>query len=160
MKAYKRNGILKILKALICGLVVGCAPDEICFSENTSLVEVNFVEELYAGTDSAEVVNDTLIFYSVKALGTDSIFVEQDTLTFLSLPVNTADTITWYLFDSERGMDSLELRYRRMQRFISEDCGPEQIFDELKPGTSSFDSVVVTNTLLNAQISNNVEVFY
>ncbi len=161
MKVYLRNWQRGSIVPFLLGAVLGsCAPDEICFSDNTTLVQLEFLTIQYEGTDSAEVVNDTLIFNSITAQATDSVFVEGDTLAKLALPVNTADTVTWFLFDSDRGMDSLQLSYRVFRRLISEECGPEQIFDELNLGSTSFDSVVIIAPLLNQQIAKNVEVYY
>lgn len=149
----------RILAVILWGTILSCAPDELCFTDNTTLVEIKFLKTIYAGTDSATLENDTLIFNSVKALDTDSVFLSADTLSALSLPINTGADRTVFLFDSDQGMDTLELTYKRFQRFISEECGPEQIIDSLNSGQVSFDSVVVVNKLLNEGIPINVEIY-
>ncbi len=142
-------------------LLSGCAPDENCFTSNSTQVKIQFLQILNPGTDSAESVVDEVIFNSIIARGTDSIFVEDDTLSKVVLPINTAANETLYIFDTDQGLDCLALRYERFPRLISVDCGPEQIIDSLSLGSFSFDSAAVTNTLLIdvPELTENVEVF-
>ena len=138
---------------------VACSPDEICFTDHDTQVKINFKKEIYSGTDSAFFENDTLIFIRITALDTDSIFVESDTLSRVVLPVNTGVNITTFIFDSDQGSDTLELRYQRQQRLISVDCGPEQVIDNLEAGAFTFDSLKIMNPILLVQENTNVEVY-
>ena len=134
---------------------IACAPDEICFTDNDTRVKINFKKEIYSGTDSAFFENDTLIFIRITALNTDSIFIESDTLSRVVLPVNTGVNTTTFIFDSDQGSDTLELRYQRQQRLISVDCGPEQIIDNLEAGVFTFDSLGILNPALLEPVNTN-----
>ena len=138
---------------------IACAPDEICFTENDTRVKIDFNRIIFPNTDSAVVENDTIIFFQITALGTDSVFVEIDTVSSVILPVNTLADATTFLFETELGMQSLELMYQRTQRVISVDCGPEQIIDGLAVGESTFDSLEVVQPALIEQPNTNVEVY-
>jgi hypothetical protein len=138
---------------------VACAPEEVCITDNTTLIEVGFYKELFAGTDSAMMEQDTLIVNRITALGTDSIFVTSVSLSEVSLPVNTGSNETTYIFELPSGDQTLQFSYQVFTRFVSEECGLEVIIDSLQVGQTSFDSVVVTQRLLNTDIENNVEVY-
>ena len=145
---------------MLCGLfLVACAPEEVCITDNTTLIEVGFYKELFAGTDSAMMEEDTIIVNSITAFNTDSIFVLADTITAVSLPVNTGTNETTYVFELPTSNQSLQFSYQVFTRFVSEDCGLEVIIDSLQVGQTTFDSVVVTQRLLNSDIENNVEVY-
>ncbi len=136
-----------------------CAPDEICYTENGTEVGILFRRIIYPDTDSAFVQNDTLIFEQVTALNTDSIFIQSDTLTGMALPLNTGSDNTTFIFDTELGSYTLDLKYQRIQRLISVACGPEQVFDQLQAGPSTFDSLAVVLSSLTDPPQTNVEIY-
>lgn len=136
-----------------------CAGDESCFTDNDTRVKISFKRVIYPDTDSSFLENDTLIFSRVTALDTDSIFIGTDTLSRVVLPVNTGVNVTVFVFDSDQGSDTLELRYQRQQRLISVDCGPEQIIDNLEAGAFTFDSLGILIPALLEQADTNVEVY-
>jgi hypothetical protein len=136
-----------------------CAPDEICFTDNSTLVRIDFKRVVYADTDSAFLENDTLIFFQVSALETDSIFIQLDTLSSLVLPVNTGQDQTTFTLDTDRGSHHLELQYHRAQRLISVECGPEQIFDQLEARAATFDSLSIKQPNLTDPPATNVEIY-
>jgi len=138
---------------------VACAPDEICFTDNSTEVRIDFKKVVYAGTDSAFTENDTLVFAQISALDTDSIFIQDDTLTSVILPLNTGNNETTIVFDTDLERHTLELKYQRTQRLISADCGPEQIIDQLEALHSTFDSLVVLQPVLTEPPTTNVEVY-
>ena len=146
------------LVLFLAGLI-NCAPDEICFTENDTRVKISFKQVIYPDTDSAFLQNDTLIFSRITALLTDSVFVVSDTLTSTILPVNTGADVTVFILDSDQGNDTLELRYKRVQRLISVDCGPEQVIDNLEAGLSTFDSLGILFQELNEKVTTNVEIY-
>ena len=144
--------------ALIMG-IFACAPDEICFTENSTQIKVDFKRIVYPGTDSAFVENDTLIFLQITAQETDSIFRQADTLSTIVLPLNTGKDETTFLFDTDQNSYSLGLKYVRTQRLISTDCGPEQIIEELTLEQSTFDSAAVVQPILIEPPVTNVEIY-
>lgn len=152
-------GRLAVLLMMLVFGHLGCAPDEICTTGNDTLVKIKFLVRQYPGTDSARILTDTLIFNSVGAVGTDSIFISGDTLTALAIPLNTGTNSTTFLFDSNQGVDTLQLNYQRFQTLVSVDCGPEQVIDSLKLGIFSFDSAVISGTLLHKEVVSNVEIY-
>jgi hypothetical protein len=139
--------------------IITCAPNELCFTDNDTQVKISFKKEIYSGTDSAFFENDTLIFSRITALDTDSIFVDSDTLSTVVLPVNTGVNFTVFLFDSDRGRDTLELSYKTISKLISVECGPEQIIEDLGVGVFTFDSLAILNSALLEQVNTNVEVY-
>jgi hypothetical protein len=145
--------------AVIMG-TLACAPDEICFTDNSTEVRIDFKRIIYPDTDSAFTENDTLVFSQITAVDTDSIFVQMDTLSSVILPLNTSLDVTTFLFDTEQDAYSLELQYQRTQRLISADCGPEQVFDQLTVEASSFDSLAVIQPSLIDPPVTNVEIYH
>lgn len=146
------------ITAILTGLMA-CAPDEICYTDNSTLVRIDFKRVVYPDTDSAFLENDTLIFLQVSALETDSIFLQLDTLSSLVLPVNTGKDQTTFVFNTDRGSHHLELRYHRTQRLISVECGPEQIIDQLEAGAATFDSLSIKQPKLTDSSATNVEIY-
>lgn len=147
------------LLAVFMGFIA-CAPDEICFTDYSTQVRIDFKRIIYPGTDSAFLENDTLIFFQISAQDTDSIFIQTDTLSSVVLPVNTAVNETTFVFNTDRGTNHLELQYQRTQRLISVDCGPEQIIDQLEAGQSTFDSLEVVQPTLSEPPVTNVEIYH
>ena len=95
--------LLRLLSiSFFAGLVLNCAPDEICFTDHGTQIQIDFKRVTYPGTDSAFVENDTLIFFQVSALETDSIFLVQDTLSSIVVPVKTGKNQTIGVFDTDR----------------------------------------------------------
>ena len=137
---------------------MNCAPDEICFTDNDTTIKISFKTIIYADTDSAFLENDTLIFSRVTALDTDSIFIESDTLSAVVLPVNTGSNSTVFILDSDQGSDTLEFNYKRVQRLISVECGPDQMIDNLEAGKFTFDSLNIISPVLLEE-TDNVEVY-
>ena len=157
-KAYMTKAYIAFGLGLALGLKA-CAPEEVCISDNTTLIEVGFYKELFAGTDSAMMEADTVIINSITALDTDSVFVTSVEVTAVSLPVNTGMEQTTYTFDLPEGLQTLQFSYQLFSRFVSEDCGLEVIVDSLKLEQTTFDSVAIRATLLNSEIANNVEIY-
>lgn len=157
-RAWWRNLKPLALVLFLVGLI-NCAPDEVCITENDTRVKISFKQVIYPDTDSAFLQNDTLIFSRITALLTDSVFVVSDTLTSTILPVNTGADVTVFILDSDQGNDTLELRYKRLQRLISVDCGPEQVIDNLEAGLSTFDSLGILFQELSEKVTTNVEIY-
>lgn len=153
------SAVHRWLTLFILFALLNCAPDEICFTDHGTQIQIDFKRVTYPGTDSAFVERDTLIFFQVSALETDSIFIAQDTLSSIVVPVNTGKNQTIIVFDTDRGTHQLELSYHRSQRLISAVCGPEQIINTLETGTTSFDSAVVIQPALIEPADSNVEVY-
>ncbi len=147
------------ISAMLALIIGGCAPEEVCITDNTTVIQVGFFKEVFSGTDSAEVEEDTLIINSITALGTDSVFLSAQEVSQLTLPINTGSDQSTYNLELPSSTETLQFSYQVFSRFVSEDCGLELIVDSLKLGQTSFDSVVITQTLLNSNIDNNVEVY-
>ena len=156
-----RNGA--VCRMAILGVILGvmaCAPDEICFTDNSTEVRIDFKRIVYPDTDSAFTENDTIVFLQITALNTDSIFVQLDTLSTVVLPLNTGMDETTFLFDTDQESYNLTLNYQRAQRLISAECGPEQIIDDLLVEQSTFDSLAVVQSSLIDPPITNVEIYH
>ena len=108
---------------------------------------------------------DTLIFYNIAAVGSDSIFYKdqpedlRDTLTSVLLAVNPFSSETTYTFQTQDEQVLLKVGYKSRTKFISEDCGSEQLLYDLKILETQFDSVRIVNKVLTTARQTNIEIY-
>jgi hypothetical protein len=57
------------------------------------------------------------------------------------------------------GTKSLKVGYKTQTRFISEECGSEQVLYDLSILETDFDSVRIVNNRLTTSKTTNVEIF-
>ena len=149
-----KNWIWIILVLVVAG---SCLDDPECLRTADSALYINF-------TRLSDGKPDTLIVYNIDS-GGDSIFYKTnpdklDTLegkAILRVNPFTAETI--FTFSYETGTKTLKVGYKSQTRFISEDCGSEQVLYDLSILETDFDSVrVVTNRLTTSKLTN-IEIF-
>lgn len=124
-----------------------CSEGSDCYSENTSIISMNFFKRNTLDPDTTFYERDTLIVSRVYAIDNqDSLIMENDTIFgTLVLPVNPQNNTTAYRI----GRHNLTVRYDIQQRIMSPDCGVEQIFSNLDTVTYSFDSLVIKSRTLD-----------
>lgn len=138
--------LYSLLFAILFG-AVACSEGADCYSENTSIITIDFFKLNYTNPDTSFYERDTLVVNRVYAIGNeDSLIVENDTIFgTLVLPVNPSSDTTAYRI----GRQALTVKYNIHQRIMSPDCGVEQIFSNLDTLTNSFDSLVIKSRNLD-----------
>jgi len=110
--------------------------------------------------DSTNVRKDTTFSY-ITAAGSNVIFYSDTTLYKYALPINTDEDETTFLFQNLNGeMDTLQVGYQRRQRLISEDCGFELQFRQLKIIHSSFPEAVSLGNDLNILYDTDIRIYH
>jgi thiamine pyrophosphokinase len=149
---------------LLFTLLGSCLDEPDCFlSADTALV-INFKKITNGKADT------TLVFNKVVALGTDSVFYQQqpdktDTLKSITLAVNPFASeilFTFYVVPEESVEQEVTLRvgYKKRTRFISEECGSEELVYDLQILETQFDSLRVVNNRLTKNRPTNLEIFF
>ena len=98
-------------------------------------------------------------FDLIKAEGTDSIFFESDSLSLYSLGLNPSSNNVVYLFSAGLDVFTLDINYDSHVSVISERCGPDIEYNLLSVINTTFDSVVLINTIVDVSINHNIEVY-
>lgn len=122
-----------------------------CISKTTNFVNIKFYKISTFETD-------TLAIDSVTALNPDTLLLANAEVTSLRLPLQyTGSTI--FVINSDIGNDTIILNYRVRARLVSEDCGVETIFSDLKFERNDYDSAKVVNNILIEDITEDVKIF-
>jgi hypothetical protein len=161
---------------ILIGAVFACKTED-CLSTHNNYLLVGFIK-----SDTLENGNiaysplDTM-FYSVAAVGNDSVFYDPgDKASTFKLPVNPAADFTSFRFEmiDSIAYDSLTMQkiyyadpnpqilsvsYHRSERVITEDCGIEITFTQIKIEESTFQDTLINNSLSRFNLVN-VEVFF
>lgn len=134
-----------------------CLDEPECLRTSDSALYVNF-------TRLSDGKPDTIVVYNIDG-GGDSVFYKNnpDVLDTLEgkaiLAVNPFENETVFTFSYETGTKTLRVGYKSQTRFVSEDCGSEQVLYDLSILETDFDSVrVVTNRLTTSKLTN-IEIF-
>jgi len=142
---------------LVLVTMFACLDDPECLRTSDSALYVNF-------TRLSDGKPDTIVVYNIDS-GGDSIFYRNnpDVLDTLrgkaTLAVNPFANETVFTFSYETGTKMLRVGYKTQTRFISEDCGSEEMLYDLSILETDFDSVrVVTNRLTTSKLTN-IEIF-
>jgi len=98
-------------------------------------------------------------FDFIRGEGTDSIFFEGDSLSLYNLALNPESNRSVYLFTDGLDEFSLDINYDAQVSVISERCGPDIAFDLMSLADTTFDSVVLVNTIVDISTSHNIEVY-
>jgi hypothetical protein len=140
--------------------VVACQEVADCDQESSYL----FIKVKHFDKESLLVKN--VIFDSIKSINSDSLFFSSsDSIFFTSsdstyfLEVNSSKESATYLFYSSLNVDSLSLTYDINLTIPFAECGPIINISNLSIATSTFDSTVLVNNLLNINIAENIEVY-
>ncbi|MCG8311490.1 MAG: hypothetical protein MI975_29145 [Cytophagales bacterium] len=186
MNEQKSRSIRSIFWGIVflSGLIFFSCANEDCISifNNHLLVEFIRADTLESGEIILEPV-DT-VFHEVTAIGNDSVFYTPDTLirSILTLPVDPAGERTSFrleMLDSitydTLSLDPIEIdtnyhvnptphiitvTYRRRQRIISEDCGVEITYTNVKVDESTFQTINLVEDKLSRLNEANIEVFF
>jgi hypothetical protein len=144
-----------VLMSIILG---ACLDDPECLRKADTALVISF-KKLADGKD------DKLIFYNISASGSDSTFYKQqpidkrDTLTTVLVTVNPYTFETLYTFQFENEQKILKVGYKSKTKFISEDCGSEQLLFDIKILETQFDSIRIVNPILTTARQPNIEIY-
>ncbi|MCV9387707.1 DUF6452 family protein [Reichenbachiella ulvae] len=131
-----------------------CANDPDCALEQPeSIVKIVFYDN--------ETEEKTEVKYDlIEASGSDSILYNRaDTLALFNMPVNpSVDTLSYY-FVTGVSIDSVTVTYQRKLDWLSEECGPYFKFSELKIVTHTFDSISVTDPIIDKEVNENIKIY-
>lgn len=139
-------------------IVSSCLEDADCLKRGDNALVISF-KKLSDGKA------DTVVFYNVSAEGADSVFYkssepdELDTLSAALLAVNPYGNETLFTFTFESASKTLKVGYKNEIRFVSEECGSEQIQFNLTILETQFDSVRVVNSVLSTSRATNIEIY-
>lgn len=157
-------------------LFFSCA-NENCTSIYNNHLLVSFIEADTLVTGEIEFNEIDTLFYSVMAEGNDSVFYTPDTtMTIITLPVNPASDYTSFelvmldsisydanndpIYHENPNPHTISVRYRRTERIISEDCGVEIAYTNLKYEEITFKDTVVVDDKLSRLNNVNIEVYF
>ena len=157
---------MKILKAisfcmLLIPIIVSCNDIKDCqlVDDTNFIVFALFDLDTTSLTESVDFSSITMKDLNFRLIGFDETERSDTTLSIFALPINTFDTIATYYFESDLGMDTMEIRYQSQYYIFFEECEPAQNFFDLEVLSHTFDSVNVINSDLNDEIIRNVEIF-
>ena len=157
--------------------------NEDCVSVFNNYLLVGFVDADTLETGEIEFHEQDTLFYSVTAVGNDTIFYDKDdVLSTFKLPVNPSSGLTKFEF---KMIDSIEydtlsldpikidttyhlnpiphiisVTYDIRQRIISEDCGVEIAYINLKEEEITFPTTNLVEDRLSRFNEVNIEVFF
>jgi hypothetical protein len=144
---------------ILLSVTVGaCLDDPECLRKADTALVINFKK-------IANGKADTLVFYNISAIGSDSVFYKdqpedlRDTLTSVLLAVNPYLQETTFALQLEGEQVLLKVGYKSRTKFISEDCGSEQLLYDLKILETQFDSVRIVNPVLTTARKTNIEIY-
>lgn len=145
--------IKALILFLICSFSLSaCLDQPDCVSKTTDFVNAKFYE-----SESNE--ENALFVSEIQLMDTDTSFTINAEVTAVQLPLNPHTRSSRFLFNTELGVDTVELSYEMNASLISEDCGIELIYTLLEDG-HGFDSVRVVNKILVEEITEDVKIFY
>jgi hypothetical protein len=122
----------------------GC-DDPDCISTAGEAVKIGFYSY---PKDSARKVRVNRL----QLAGSDIVLIATSAdLSSVTLPLNPADTTITVIFDTEFGVDTVQIGYSVVSRIITENCGVEILYTNIKSLRSDFDSIRVVNS--NVQIN-------
>ena len=141
-------------------IVSSCLDEPDCLRTGDTALVISFIR-------LSDHKPDTIILYRVEGDGADSVFykssTETDKLDTLEgsalLAVNPFANETLFSFVLETEEKILKVGYKNEIKFISEECGSEQIQYALKILETEFDSVRVVNTRLSTSRTTNIEIY-
>jgi hypothetical protein len=124
-------------------LIFACRPE--CENPRQNLLQVQFVKR-------SNFTNDTLSINQIRGLGQNLAFIENKLVSGINLPFNLEGNQLGYIFtyqsDNQIVIDTLILGFTRNLKIIKPACGISQEISDLKLVKSTFDSVIVVNTVI------------
>lgn len=85
--------------------------------------------------------------------------VSDDTLSVIGLPLNPADTVVTYVFETDSVNYELTMVYTPHLRIYYEECDPVYSYKLDTVYSSEFDSVAIYNRVMDKVVTSNVEVY-
>ncbi|MTI22889.1 hypothetical protein E1176_17790 [Fulvivirga sp. RKSG066] len=148
----KLNHITLFITLLLVGTLACEEPD--CVSELSSTINISLYK-----LEKNEL--DTVFLNELKAIGIDTALLSDvPDVSGFALPADPNANEVTFVFDTrEYGIDTLTLAYSTGGRFISEDCGVELLYSDLKAVRSDFDSISVINTILADVVNEDIRVY-
>lgn len=157
-------------------LFFSCANED-CISIFNNNLLVSFIDADTLESGKIEFHEIDTLFYSVKAEGNDSVFYTPDTvMSIITLPVDPAsdftafelimlDSITYDslnnpIYHENPNPHHISVSYRRSERIISEDCGVEIAYTDLKVEEITFKDTVMVDDKLSRLNEVNIEVYF
>ncbi|TRX51604.1 hypothetical protein FNH22_23880 [Fulvivirga sp. M361] len=148
-----KNTVIALFFAGCIGLI-SCLDDPDCVRSTTDFVNLKFYQSEGGGQDTVDIER-------IVVLGSDSVLLADTTFfSTVFLPVNVLTDSVTFVFQTEFGIDTLALTYNSSSRLISEDCGVEVLFSNLREGRNDFDSLVVVNNTLIEAIDEDIRIFH
>jgi hypothetical protein len=148
------KAIFKItVAALFCFLGLTSCDTTDCISFSTRVVIVDFLDSV----NETPVIMD---FELITAIDSDVIFYGDTSTSTLYLPVNTNNYNTAFLlYNSDNTIDTLEVGYDKTERLISEDCGFEFQFKNIKIIYTTFKNAFSLENELSRLNEENIKIF-
>ena len=141
-------------------IVSSCLDEPDCLRNGDTALVISFIR-------LSDHKPDTIILYRVEGDGADSVFYKSSTETdkldtlegtaLLAVNPFANETLFSFVFETEEKL--LKVGYKNEIKFISEECGSEQIQYALKILETEFDSVRVVNTRLSTSRTTNIEIY-
>jgi hypothetical protein len=147
--------LLKIFGIITFAFLLSCAEDVDCFSNNSNLVKVTFLN-----TTNNQARNITFDRIAILSSRTDSSFLTVPVGTnLLNLPLDPFADEAGFVFFRPNRTDTLIFGYERFQRIISVQCGAEQAYGRLRLINSTFDSIAFINPALLRTNDTNIRIY-
>ncbi|MEJ1236528.1 DUF6452 family protein [Chryseolinea sp. T2] len=135
-----------------------CLDQPDCYQLNNNVMVIAF-KIIGGGTDVYNLAG-------VSTPGTDTVFLAGATgSSSVKLPLNPYATEIGYTFDGYYGgintgePKHLDLSYKSLVQFVSEDCGERYVFSDIAPTSTDFDSIRILNSVPTQPPSSNLEIY-
>jgi hypothetical protein len=149
------NLLFLLLSLLLFPILSGCFDNSDCGTNNTNVVVVEFFSR---ETGSALIVNFDSVFAQNNQFDYRSL-ADRRPLNTYSLPVNPlSDTVT-YVFRQAGNDETITITYNRVLNLIHPDCGAEQIYNNIRVVSTTFDSYLSYNNSLRRLNEFNIEIY-
>jgi hypothetical protein len=167
---------------LNAGLLFSCKNED-CISVFNNELLIDFLQADTLASGKIEFHAVDTVFYTIMAVGNDSVFYDStDVVSSLILPVNPSESSTSFrlqVIDSIRNdtisfdpiiiekryylnptPHIISISYERRQRIISEDCGTEIAYTNLKIEETTFPSTNLVDNKLSRFNEVNIEILF
>lgn len=151
---------MKRLSWFVCLSIIAlsCLDQPDCYQLNNNVALVAF-KIIGGGTD-------VYALQGVYTTGTDSVFLEDSVgSAAVGLPLNPYEGEISYTFVGAYGnvglyeTQKLNLTYKALVQFVSEDCGERHVFSHIDVASSDFDSVRILNPTPANPPTSNLELY-
>lgn len=137
-----------------------CNKSEFCIQPSA----VGMILDFKTYDSELNLVDTALINASVyNTDATDPFEENEDGLTRVTVPLRSTDTEQIYIVAQDVMRDTIIIKYKPIETFISNGCGYQTYFEleSIRYSTNSIDSVKINNPLVNEDASKyHLEVIY